>query len=115
MRCCLPAVMLLLATELALAQAPPDDALVRGQRNASAAYRELQQAEFETKAAGQELRETDGNYKATQKRADELKAQANAAAKKLEAAKAKEAAARKTYDAAVDAVDKVSHPAGKKN
>ena len=100
-----------------LAQAPAEDAreredaLQRGQQQTSAAYRELQQAEFETKRADQDFRQLDADAKAVQKRADELKRQADAAKKKLDAAKAKEAQARKSYDAALNALDKISQPA----
>ena len=105
----------LLAANFAAAQPPVDDALQRGQHKAGAAYSELQKAEFETRRAEQEYRQLDADHKATQKRADELKRQYDDAHKKFNAAKAKEAAARKTYDAAVDAVDRIGHPAAKKN
>ena len=101
----------------ALAQAPAeearerDGALQRGQQKASAAYRELQQAECETKRAEQDFRQLDADAKALQKRADELKRQADAAKTKLGAAKAKDAQARKSYEAALDAVDKMPRPA----
>ena len=102
------------ATNFAAAQVPADDALQRGQRKAGVAYSELQSAEYETKRVEQEYRQADADYKAAQKRADEVKRIAEAAQKKLDAMKAKEAAARKNYDAAVEAVDKISHPAAKK-
>ena len=114
MRYSLSVVTLLIAATLAYAQAPVDDALHRGQRKAGAAFGELQKAEFETKQAEQEYRQADASHKAAQKRADELKVQAEAAHKKFEAAKGREVAARKTYDTAVEAVDKIGHPAGKK-
>ncbi|MCE9638892.1 MAG: hypothetical protein K8S22_01870, partial [Betaproteobacteria bacterium] len=69
---------------------------------------------YETKRVEQEFQQSDNDYKTAQKRADELKRQSEAAHKKLDVAKAKEAAARKVYDAAVEAVDKISHPAAKK-
>ncbi len=106
-------MMLCLFANAAFAQAV-DDALQRGQRKAGAAYSDLQKAEYETKSAEEEFRKADVSHKTAQKQADDLKPQADAAAKKLAAAKAKEAAVRKTYDAAVDAVDKISHPASKK-
>ena len=104
----------------ALAQAPVEDArerpdaLLRGQQDAGAAYRELRQAEFETKRAEQDLRQLDADAKAAQKRADELKRQADAAKRKLEAAKTREAQARKSYEAALNAVDEASRPAPEK-
>lgn len=70
-----------------LAQAPVEDArprqdaLQRAQQKAGAAYRELQQAEFEAKQAAQDYRQADADHKAAQKRADELKRQADAAKK----------------------------------
>ena len=104
---------MMLAAVAAVAQVPADEALQRGQRKAGAAYSELQSAESETKRVEQDYRQADADYKAAQKRADEIKQIAIAAQKKLEAAKAREAAARKNYDAAVEAVDKISHPAAK--
>lgn len=94
---------------VALAQAPVEDArvnqntLLQAQQKASAAYRDLRQAEFEAQRAEQDFRQADADYKSVQKRADELKRLADAAKNNLDAAKAKEAAARKTYDAAVNA------------
>jgi predicted nucleic acid-binding Zn-ribbon protein len=107
-------VMMLMVANFALAQAPVDDALQRGQRKAGAAFSELQKAEYETKRAEQEHRQSDNDYTAVQKRADDLKQQADAAKKKLDAARAREASVRKTYDVAVDAVDRIAHPAAKK-
>ena len=106
-------VTMSMVAAFALAQPPADDALQSGQRKAGTAFSELQKAEYETKRAEQEYRQADTDHKAAQKRADESKRQADAAQKKLEAAKAKEAGKRKTYDAAVEAVDKIAHPAGK--
>ncbi len=101
---------LLVATvTVALAQAPVEDArvnqnpLLQAQQKASAAYRDLRQAEFEAQRAEQDFRQADADYRTAQKRADELKRSADAAKKNLAAAQAKEAAARKTYDAAVNA------------
>ena len=77
---------LMFTANLSWAQAPADDALQRGQRRTSAAYSELQSAEYETKRVEQEHRQADADYKAAQKRADEIKQAASAAQKKLEAA-----------------------------
>ena len=107
------AVSLLLGG-FAVAQSPAEDALLRGQQKAGAAFRDLQQAEYETKRAEQDYRPLDNDYKAAQKRAGDLKVQADAAKKKFDAATAKEAAARKIYDAAVNAVDQIAHPAEKR-
>ena len=85
---------------VALAQAPVEDArvnqntLLQAQQKASAAYRDLRQAEFEAQRAEQDFRQADADYKSVQKRADELKRAADAAKKNLDAAKAKEAAAQ---------------------
>jgi chromosome segregation ATPase len=113
MRHFLPA-LLMIAAQSVLGQAPADDAVQRGQRKAGTAYTDLQKAEFETKQAEQEHRQAHESLKAAQKRADELKLQAESAHKKAEAAKAREVAARKTYESAVDAVDKLKHPAAAK-
>jgi Skp family chaperone for outer membrane proteins len=110
MRYLLTFVASLLLASLALAQSPDEDALRRGQQKAGAAFRDLQQAEYETKRVEQDYRQLDADHKTAQKRADDLKQQAEAAKKKSDAAKAKEAAARKVYDAAVNAVDHIAHP-----
>jgi hypothetical protein len=108
------AALLMTAAASGLAQAPVEDrrlrpdAILQGQQKASAAYREMQQAEYAAKQAEHEYRQADADYKAAQKRADELKRPADAAKKKFDAAKAKEATARKSYDAAVNAVDQSS-------
>ena len=109
--------LLAVAVPVALAQAPVEDArvnqnaLLQAQQRASAAYRDLRQAEFEAEQAGRDYRQAGADYKAAQKRADELKRSAEAAKKNLDAAQAKEAAARKSYGAAINAVDQVSRPA----
>ena len=114
MRYPLTIVASLLLCGLALAQTPDEDAMRRGQQKAGAAFRDLQQAEYETKRVEQDYRQVEADHKAAQKRADDLKHQADAAKKKSDAAKAKEAAARKIYDAAVNAVDQIAHPAAAK-
>ena len=57
MRNFLLTTMLLTVTHCALAQAPADDALQRGQRKAGAAFSELQKAEYEAKRAEQEFKQ----------------------------------------------------------
>lgn len=70
-----------------LAQAPVDDTrqrqdtLQRDQQRAGIAYRELQQAQYESKLAEQDLVQADGEYKAAIKRAEESKRRADAAKK----------------------------------
>lgn len=109
--------LLAIAVPVAFAQAPVEDArvstnaLLQAQQKASAAYRDLRQAEFEAKRAEQDFYQADADYKAAQKRADELKRSADAAKKNLDAAQANEVSARKSHAAAVNAVDQVSRPA----
>jgi chromosome segregation ATPase len=96
---------------LAWAQAPVQDvasrdqAIQRSQQKAGAAYRELQEAQYEAKLAEQDVLNTQEAHRAAQKHAEEVKRQLDAASKALAAAKAKEAQARKAYDAALGDVD----------
>lgn len=118
---CLLCALALLASSAA-AQAPVQDAsgreqaIQRSQIGASAAYRELEQAQYEKKLAEQDVLNTQDAYQAGQKQAAELKRQLDAARKALEAARAKEAQARKRYDEALAGVDRAFEkpPAGKK-
>jgi len=102
----------LLAASAALAQAPVQDltsreqAIQRTQQRTGAAYRELQQAQYEAKLAEQDLLNAQEAHRASQQRTEELKRQLDAAQKALDAARAKEAQARKRYDEALGAVDK---------
>ena len=106
--------MLVVQGQTALAQAPVEDArqrqdaILQGQQKTSAAYRELQQAEYAVKQAEQDYQRFETEYKTAQKRADDLKRPLDTAKKSLDAAKAKEVLARKSYDAAVNAVDQTS-------
>jgi len=96
----------------AIAQAPTEDrtsreqSIQRGQIRSGAAYRDLQQAQYESKLAEQDVLNAQDAQQAAQKQADELKRQLDAAKKALEAAKLKEAQARKRYDDALGAVDR---------
>jgi hypothetical protein len=107
----------LLATSAA-AQAPVqgasgrEPAIQRSQVGAGAAYRELEQAQYERKLAEQDVL----NSQAAQQQAAELKRQLDAARKALEAAKTRESAARKRYEEALAAVDRAfgKPPAGMK-
>lgn len=112
-----PRVFLLLLACIAApaevqAQVPVEDrssreqAIQRGQVRAGAAYRELQEAQYEAKLAEQDVLNAQEAHRAAQKNADDLKRQLDAATKALAAAKAREASARKAYDEALGAVDR---------
>jgi len=101
----------------ALAQAPKsvpvqdlsgqEGALLHGQQRAGFAYRQLEQARYETKLAEQDYLNAEDARRAAQKQADEFRHQAETAKKALNAAQAKEAAARKAYENALNAVDQL--------
>jgi predicted nucleic acid-binding Zn-ribbon protein len=120
-KACLLCALGLLAFSAA-AQAPVQDtspreqAIQRSQISAGAAYRELEQAQYEKKLAEQDVLNTQDAFQAAQQRAAELKRQLDAARKVLEAARAKEVQARKRYDAALSSVDRAFEktPTGKK-
>ena len=107
----LNAVALLLPALVAAAQAPVEDlssreqAIQRGQQMTGAAYRELQQAQYESKLAEQDFLNAQEAGRVAQRHADEMKRQLDAAKKALDAAKLKEAQARSRYDAALSRVD----------
>jgi septal ring factor EnvC (AmiA/AmiB activator) len=108
----LQALLIVSATAgLASAQAPVEDgrprqdSILQSQQKASAAYREMQQAEQARKFAEQDVQRVELEYKAAQKRADDIKHQFDSANAQLTAAKAREAQARKQYDAALNVVD----------
>jgi septal ring factor EnvC (AmiA/AmiB activator) len=102
----------ILCGSLAWAQAPVQDAvsrdqaIQRSQQKAGAAYRELQQAQYDAKLAEQDVLNAQEAHRAAQKHAEEVKRQLDAASKALAAAKAKEAQTRKAYDAALGDVDR---------
>lgn len=83
------------------------DAMLPGQQRAGFAYRQLEQARYETKLAEQDYLNAEDAHRAAQKRADEFRRQAETAKQALNAAKAKEAAARKAYENALNAVDQL--------
>lgn len=93
------------------AQAPVEDltsreqAIQRSQQKTGAAYRDLQQAQYEAKLAEQDFLNTQDAQAAAQKQADEMKRQLDAAKKTLDAARSKVAQARKRYDEALGGVD----------
>ncbi|MBM3343663.1 MAG: hypothetical protein FJY56_16380 [Betaproteobacteria bacterium] len=68
------------------------------QVRATMAYRDVQQAAFESKLAEQDVLNTQEAYNITRARADALKIELEKAIKARDAAKAREAAARKRYD-----------------
>ena len=81
--------------------------VLQSQQRAGMAYRQLQQAQYETKLAEQDYLNAEDARRLAQKRADELRREAEPAKKAFDAAKAKEAAARVAYEKEVNAVDKL--------
>ena len=104
--------VLWLASVAASAQAPVEEpmrreqAIQRGQQATGAAYRELQQAQYESKLAEQEFLNAQETHHIAQQHAEERKRQLDAAKKALDGAKAKEAQARKRYEQALTEVDR---------
>lgn len=93
----------------AFAQPPVGDRSVsvqQAQHRASAAYRELREAEYELKLAEQDYVNTQDAYRAAQKPAEDIKRELDKTRKALDAAKVKEARARKAYESALDDVEK---------
>ena len=80
--------------------APP---LLLQQQRATASYRDVQQAAFESKLAEQDVLNTQDAYNAARERAEMLKADLDKAVKARDAARSKAAAARKRYDAVLNA------------
>jgi len=107
----LPLLAGLALATTAQAQAPVEDltsreqAIQRSQQKTGAAYRDLQQAQYETKLAEQDFLNARDAQAAAQKQADEMKRQLDAAKKALDAARSKVAQARKRYDEALGGVD----------
>lgn len=112
MRAIYVSLIALLVAAAAPAQVPVEDrtsreqAIQRGQQRTGAAYRELQQARYESKLAEQDFLNAQEASRAAQRHADEMKRQLDAAKKALDAAKLKEAQARKRYDEALKDVDR---------
>jgi hypothetical protein len=107
----LPIVVLLgmLAAATAVAQAPPEErsaAVQQAQIRASAAQRELTEAQFEAKLAEQDYVNTQDAYRAATKTAQDIKHELDKLKKALDAAKEREARARRAYEAALDQVEK---------
>lgn len=97
------------------AQAPagaPDTretAMQQKQRQAGAAFSDLQKAQHEAKLVEQDLLNAQDAHVAARKQADERRQQMEAAKKALAAAQAKVAQARKRYDEAVAGVEQAVH------
>lgn len=94
------------------AQAPVEDltnreqAIQRSQARTGAAYRDLQQAKYESKLAEQDFLNAQDAEKAARKQADDAKQQLDAAKRTLDAARSKEMQAQKRYDDALGGVDR---------
>src|SRR5262245_19407515 len=106
----LAVVALAVTAGLAAAQAPavPDAreaAIQQKQRQASAAYSDLQKAQYEAKLAEQDVLNAQDAHAAVQKQADTRRQELETARKGLSAAQARVAQARKRYDDAVAGVD----------
>jgi len=82
-----------------------DQAVQRGQLKAAAAYRALQEAQYEAKLAGQDVLNAREAQQVAQKHADEMKRRLDEATKALASVQEKESRARKDYDAALADVD----------
>ena len=98
----------LLATS-ALAQTPDAkqaEAVQQAQIRASAAYRELTEAQYNLKLAEQDYVNTDDAHRAAAKTAEDIKRELEKMKIALDAAKAREARARKAYETALDEVEK---------
>ena len=97
-----------LAAAAAVAQAPLEEraaAVQQAQIRASAAYRELTEAQFQAKLAEQDYVNTQDAHRAAMKTAEDIKRELDKTRKALDAAKARQAQAHKAYEAALDAVE----------
>ena len=105
----LAAALLMVTACLAGAQTPAigpgsaEDAVLQKQRQTSAAYRELERAQYEAKLAEQEF--LNAQDAVAQQPSEERKRQLETARKGLAAAQTKVSQARKRYDDAVSGVD----------
>jgi chromosome segregation ATPase len=104
-------VILMTGASIAGAQAPAGadarETVQQKQRQAGAAFSELQKAQHEARLAEQDFLNAQDADTAARKAADERRQQLEAARKTLSAAQAKVAQARQRYDEAVSGVDKV--------
>lgn len=109
MRTALLAALTLAVAAAALGQPPVGDrsgAVQRAQMRASAAYRELGQAQYELKLAEQDYVNTRDAYRAAPPPAADIKRELDKTKKAFDAARLREARARKAYEAALDEVEK---------
>ncbi len=109
MRKALLMTLVLAAATAALGQPPVGDrsvAVQQAQMRASAAYRELQQAQYELKLAEQDYVNTQDAYRAARPPAEDIKRELAKMKKARDAARRREARARQAYEAALDAVEK---------
>jgi len=109
MRNALLVTIALAAAAAALAQPPQGDrsgAVQQAQMRASAAYRELEQAQYELKLAEQDYVNTQDAYRAARPPAEDIKRELAKMEKARDAARRREARARQAYEAALDAVEK---------
>jgi hypothetical protein len=108
----LKASMVVLAAVIAtaaFAQPPAEErsgAVQQAQIHASAAYRELAQAEYDRKLAEQDYVNTQDAYRAASQTADDIRRELDKMKKALDAAKIRETRARKAYDDALNEVEK---------
>ena len=105
----LPVILGALLAVSAIAQTPDGSrsaAVQQAQIRASAAYRELTQAEYDLKLAEQDYVNTDDAYRAAAKTAEDIKRELDKMKKARDAAKTREAHARKAYQTALDEVEK---------
>ena len=104
-------LVMLLLIPAAAAQAPSrgpeprDAAIQQKQRQAGAAFSNLQKAQYEAKLAEQDFLNAQDAYAATQKQSEDHRRELETARKALDAAQAKVAQARKRYEDAVSEVD----------
>jgi len=109
MRKALLMTLALAAATAALGQPPEGDrsaAVQQAQIRASAAYRELQQAQYELKLAEQDYVNTQDAYRAARPPAEDIQRELAKMKKARDAARRREARARQAYEAALDAVEK---------
>jgi hypothetical protein len=105
------ALAALLLMPQAFAQAPIEerrpapDPIRDAQEKTAAAYRALNQAQYDAKLAEQDFLNTEAGYQAAQRRAEALKQDLDAVKKKLDEARSRESAARKAYEQATNAAD----------
>ncbi len=109
MRRALLMTLALAACTAALGQPPVGDrsgAVQRAQIRASAAYRELEQAQYDLKLAEQDYVNTRDAYRAAPPPAEDIKRELDKMKKARDAARRRESRARRAYESALDEVEK---------